>query len=90
MTHRSHLRFHEVGGHQLKLVVTLVLLQGKVNSVHYIAQVVNSVLLPFLQQEGDVLFQQNNPRPHTAAATQCALRGVQQLPWPTRTPDQWS
>ena len=43
------------------------------NSARHIAQVVNLVLLPFLRQEGDVLFQQNNVRPHTAAATQRAL-----------------
>ena len=42
------------------------------------------MLLPFLRQEGDVLFQQDNARSHTAAATQ---RGVQQLSWPARTPD---
>ena len=35
----------------------LVFLQGKVNSARYIAQVVNPVLLSFLRQEGDVLFQ---------------------------------
>ena len=51
----------------------------KVNSARYIAQVGNSVLLPFLQQEGDVLFQQDNARPHVAAATQRTLHGMQQL-----------
>ena len=56
----------------------LVFLQGKVNSARYIAHV-NSVLLPFLQQEVDVLFKQDNSRPHTAAATQSTPRGVQQL-----------
>ena len=61
-------------------------LQGKVNSAHYISQV-NPVLLPFLRQEGDVLFQQDNARRHTAAATQRAPRGVQQLAWPARFPD---
>ena len=34
----------------------LVFMQSKVNSALYIAQVVNPMLLPFLQQEGDVLF----------------------------------
>ena len=48
----------------------LVFLQGKVNSARYIAQVVNPVLLSFLGQEGDVLFQQR------------ALHGVQQLSCP--------
>ena len=52
-------------------------LQGKVNSARYIAQVVNPVLLPFIRQEGDVLFQQDKSRPHTAAVTQRAIRGVQ-------------
>ena len=50
-----------------------------------IAQVVNHVLLPFLQYEGDVLFYQDNAYPHMAAATQCTLCGVQ-LPWPARSP----
>ena len=58
-----------------------------VNSAHYIAQVVKPVLLPFLRQEGDVLFQQDNACPHMAAAMQFAPRGVQQLPWPARAPD---
>ena len=57
----------------------LVFLQGKVNSAWYIAQVVNCMLLPFLQQEGDVLFSRTT-RPHMAAVMQCALCGVQQLP----------
>ena len=38
---------------------------------------VNPVLLTFLQEEGDVLFQQDNACPHIAAVTQCALRDVQ-------------
>ena len=43
----------------------------------HISQVVIPVLLPFIRQEGDVLFQQDNARPHTAAATQRTLRDVQ-------------
>ena len=45
------------------------------------------MLLPFLRQEGDVLFQQDIVRSHTAAAMQRVIRGVQQLPWPARSPD---
>ena len=55
----------------------LVFLQCNEKHCRYIAQVVNPVLLPFRLQEGDVLFQQDNARPHTAAATQRTLRGVQ-------------
>ena len=36
------------------------------------------MLLPFLRQEGVVLFQEENTRTHTAAATHRALREVQQ------------
>ena len=48
-------------------------IQDKVNSARYVAQVVNPVLLPFLRREDDVLFQQDNARPHTDAETQRAL-----------------
>ena len=65
----------------------LLFLQDKVSSARYVAQVVNPVLLPFLRKEGDLLFQQDNARLHTVAATQHALRGVQQPPWPARSPD---
>ena len=34
-----------------------------------------------------MFFQQDNARPHTAAAMQCALRGGDQLLWPARSPD---
>ena len=58
----------------------LVFLQDKVNSARYIVQVVNPELLSFLRQEGNLLFQQDNARPHMAAATQRTLTGIQQLP----------
>ena len=64
-----------------------MLLQGKVNSAHYIAQVINPALLAFLRQEGEVPFQQENPHSHTAAATQLVLCDVQQLPWLVRSQD---
>ena len=51
------------GGPSYNLQSHLVFLQGKVNSSYYISQVVNPVLLPFLRQEGDVLFQHDNARP---------------------------
>ena len=63
-------------GHQLQVAVTFVFLQCKVNSVRHIAQVVNPVLLPYIRQEVDVIFQQDNALPHTSVATQPAVRGV--------------
>ena len=38
----------------------LVFLQGKVKNIRYIAQVVNPVLLSFIRQEVDVLFQHDD------------------------------
>ena len=34
-----------------------------------------------------MLFQQDNACPHTATAIQRALCGIEQLPWPARSPD---
>ena len=79
-THRPYLRLHSVGAVSYNSRSQLVFLQCKLNSVRYIAQVVNPALLLFLRQEGDVLFQQDNARPHMAAAMQHALRGVQHMP----------
>ena len=46
--HRPHLRLHGVGGHQLQPSIRFGVLQGKVNIVLYIAQVVKPVLLPVI------------------------------------------
>ena len=48
-------------------------------SALYIAQVINPVIFSFLRQEGDVLFQLDNARTHTAIATQHVLRGVRKI-----------
>ena len=76
MTLRPHLRLHDVGVISYNSRSHLVFLKGKINSASYIAQV-NPVLLPFLRQEGDVFFQQDNARPHTAAVVQRVPCGVQ-------------
>ena len=64
----------------------LLFLQDKVKSACYIAQVVNPVLQPFLRQEGDVFFQQDNAGPHRATVMQHALCGIR-LSWPAVSPD---
>ena len=82
-----HTGFMVWGGISYNSRSHLVFLQGKVNSARYIAQIVNPVLLPFLRQEVDVLFQLDNAHLHKTGATQRALLGVQHVPWPSRTPD---
>ena len=86
MTRRPHLWVRGVGAISYNLSY-LVFLQGKVNSAHYITQVVNPILRSFLQQDGDVLFLQDNTCLHAAAVTQHAICGIRQLPWQARTPD---
>lgn len=68
----------------------LVVVQGNLNAVQYRDQILQPVLLPFMQRHGPGLtFQQDNARPHTAIATQNFLRnaGVQVLDWPSLSPD---
>ena len=43
-------------------------------SARYITQVVNPELLQLLGHEGNVLFQQDNTRPHTAAVAEQGVR----------------
>ena len=40
-----------------------------------------------MEHDEEAALQQDNSNPHTAPTTQRALCGVQQLPWPARTPD---
>ena len=63
-----------------------VFLQDKVTNASCIAHVINPVLLLFLRQEGDVLFQQDSASPHTAAVTQRTIRCVK-LPMSTTSTD---
>ena len=86
MTHMPLLSLHGVEAISYNSRSHLVSLQDKANSAHCIAQL-NSVPLPFLRQEHDVLFQHDNACPHTAVATQRTFLGVQQLTWPARTLD---
>ena len=59
---------------------------GYSNSASTLHRLLIPMLLPFLRQEDDVFFQQANAPPHAASMTQHVLWGIQQLPWPARTP----
>lgn len=65
----------------------LVIIEGTLNSARYIQTVIEPIVLPFLDRQGNMLFQQDNARPHVSRATQRALERVSQLPWPARSPD---
>ena len=51
-------------------------------------RVLHPVLLPFLQHQPRLLFQQDNARPHTTHVVHqfFTANNVNALPWPTRSP----
>ena len=61
-------------------------LQGKVNSAPTLHRLFNPRHCHFFDREGDVLFQQDNSHPHTAAEMIRGLPGVQYVPWLARYP----
>ena len=67
----------------------LVRVVGNLNSQRYISQILRPVAVPYLRGLGDVIFQQDNARPHVArrVLTYLDTEGVRLLPWPARSPD---
>ena len=67
-----------------------MLIDGNLIARRYIDEVLDPVVVPFLQNNADVtLFQQDNARPHSTRVTMDFLRqnNVQVLPWPAFSPD---
>ncbi|UYV69847.1 hypothetical protein LAZ67_7000963, partial [Cordylochernes scorpioides] len=65
----------------------LVFIQGTMTTQLYIADVLQPVVLPFLEQADNAIFQQYNARPHTANISRAFLKNVDILPWPSCYPD---
>ncbi|GFU16095.1 transposable element Tcb1 transposase [Trichonephila clavipes] len=67
----------------------LVRIAGTLNSQHYISEVLEPVVLPYLQGLATAIFQQDNTRPHVARIVQRFFvnHQIELLPWPTRSPD---
>lgn len=68
----------------------LVILHQTLTAQRYRDQVLQPVVIPFMQrQRQGLLFQQDNARPHTARLTMDFLnrQNIQLLPWPSRSPD---
>ncbi|GFY08180.1 transposable element Tcb1 transposase [Trichonephila clavipes] len=55
----------------------------------YYSEVLEPVVLPFLQGLATAIFQQDNARPHVARIVQRLFvnHQIKLLPWPTRSPD---
>ena len=79
-----------VGGLSWRYRTPLVVIEGNLTSRRYIDEVLEPVVVPFLQNHADVtLYQQDNASLHSARLTTDFLgqNNVQVLPWPAFSPD---
>ncbi|GFX76439.1 transposable element Tcb1 transposase [Trichonephila clavipes] len=67
----------------------LVRIAGTLNSQYYISEVLESVVLPYLQGLATGIFRQDNARPLVARIVQRFFvnHQIELLPWPARSPD---
>jgi len=68
----------------------LVCIDGNLTAQRYIDHILEPVVIPFLQQHGDVTtFQQDNARPHSARITTDYMNtaDINVLQWPAFSPD---
>ena len=67
----------------------LVLLPGTITATSYVENVLEPVVLPFIQGVTNEIFQQDNPRSYMARSTLRFLdkNNVNVMSWPERSPD---
>ncbi|GFY36292.1 transposable element Tcb1 transposase [Trichonephila clavipes] len=67
----------------------LVRIAGTLNSQRYISELLEPVVLPYLQGLATAIFQQDNVRPHVARIVQKFFINdqIELLSWPARSPD---
>ncbi|KFM76562.1 Transposable element Tcb1 transposase, partial [Stegodyphus mimosarum] len=67
----------------------LVCIAGTLNSQRYISEMLEPVVLPYLQGLPTTILQQDNARPHVARIVQGFFvnRQIELLPWLARSPD---
>ncbi|GFX38507.1 transposable element Tcb1 transposase [Trichonephila clavipes] len=67
----------------------LVRIASTLNSQRYISEVLEPVVLPYLQGLVTAIFQQDNARPHVARIVQRFFvnHQIELLPWPAHSPD---
>ncbi|GFW16211.1 transposable element Tcb1 transposase [Trichonephila clavipes] len=67
----------------------LVRIAGTLNSQRYISEVLEPVVLPYLQGLATAIFQQDNARPRVARIVERFFvnHQIELLPWPARSPD---
>ena len=76
------------GGISVRSRTELLVLNGTLTGQRYINEVLQPVVLPFVQQH-HVVLQDDNARPHRARIVQQFLQqnNVDHLEWPARSPD---
>ncbi|GFT76264.1 transposable element Tcb1 transposase [Trichonephila clavipes] len=77
------------GGIGYPSLTPLVRIIGTLNSQSYISEVLEPVVLPYLQGLATAIFQQDNARPHVAHIVQRFFvnHQIELLLWPARSPD---
>ncbi|GFY28983.1 transposable element Tcb1 transposase [Trichonephila clavipes] len=67
----------------------LICISGALNSQRYISEVLEPVVLPYLQGLTTAIFQQDNARPHVTRIVQSLFvnHQIELLPWSARSPD---
>ncbi|GFX15304.1 transposable element Tcb1 transposase [Trichonephila clavipes] len=75
-----------IGYHSRTLLVRIA---GSLNSQRYISEVLEPVVLPYLQDLATAIFQQDNARPHVSRIVQRFFvnHQIELLPWPARSPN---
>ncbi|GFU87477.1 transposable element Tcb1 transposase [Trichonephila clavipes] len=75
-----------IGYHSRTLLVRIT---GTLNSQRHISEVLEPVVLPYLQGLATAIFQQDNARSHVARIVQRFFvnHKIELLPWPARSPD---
>ncbi|GFX91524.1 uncharacterized protein TNCV_3681101 [Trichonephila clavipes] len=66
---------------------TLVVIPNTLIANFYASLVIQSIVLPFMNNIQGRVFQKDNALPHTTVVTQRALQSADMLPWPVRLPD---
>ncbi|GFS88807.1 transposable element Tcb1 transposase [Trichonephila clavipes] len=78
-----------MGGIGYHFRTPLVCIAGTLNSQRYISEVLEPVVLPFLQGLATAIFQQGNVRPYVERIVKIFFinHQIELLPWSARSPD---
>ncbi|GFY08982.1 uncharacterized protein TNCV_4661731 [Trichonephila clavipes] len=77
------------GGIGYQSCTPLVRIAGTLSIHRYISEVLEPVVLPYLQDMATAIFQQGNARPHVTRIVQRFFvnHQIELFPWPARSPD---